>query len=75
MAQLQWLPLLAACIRDSQAMPQARPVRRGAIRHTLCRSVLAMSSSLNENDSQQRIDSQQHHDEAYGRGDPPSDAC
>ena len=26
MAQLQPLPLLAACIRDSQAMPQARPV-------------------------------------------------
>lgn len=36
MAQLQPLPLLAACIRDSQAMPQARPVRRGAIRRTLC---------------------------------------
>ena len=44
-----------------------------AILHISCWSVqsLATSASLNETDSQQRIDSQQHHDEASGRGDPP----
>lgn len=56
MAQLQPLPLLAACIRDSQAMPQARPVSaRGYPSHTLCRSVLAMSPSINETDSQREL--------------------
>lgn len=72
MAQLQPLPLLAACIRDSQAMPQARPVlARGYPSHPLCRSVLAMSPSLNETDSQREFDSQQYI-EAVCEGRTPS---